>query len=332
MGGRHSAGSGNASENAANRPAGEDLRTSINSHHRVDPNVRGTAARTLGEPDDSGIGTRTLDSAAQTLGEPDNPGIGTLPSGASGASGASEPPAKSDPVKKRRRSWFRTFLSFVGELLITAGLVLLLFIVWQLWWTDVEVHRDQAVQQQEIVQDWSPEPSTTGTPRTDDPPVAAPVADGEPIGIIHIPRFGSDYAYTIKQGTEMSVLNQGAFGHYANTQGVGEVGNFALAAHRQTYGAPLRDVPELQEGDPIIIETGDAYYVYRVTEHYIVDPSEGDVVLPVPRQPGVEATERILTLTTCHPPFVSNQRWIVHATLDYWVPRSDGLPPDMVTD
>ena len=85
----------------------------------------------------------------------------------------------------------------------------------------------------------------------------------------------------------------------------------------------------IKPGDSIIVETKDAYLVYKLTESYIVNPSESDVVLPVPREPGAEPTERILTITTCHPPFVSNQRWIVHAKLDHWIDPSDGIPEEL---
>lgn len=241
----------------------------------------------------------------------------------------SEPPLA--PAKKKRPRRKVTVLSVFGELLITAGLILLLFLVWQLWWTDLVAQREQAVEQKQIVQNWEPPTEKVGTPRYDDPPVQAELKENEAIGIIHIPRFGADYSFTVKQGTKLKLLNEGAYGHYMETQGVGEVGNFALAAHRQTYGAPLRDVAKLAENDAVIIETSDAYYVYRIQNNYIVDPSESDVILPVPRQPGAEATDRLLTFTTCHPPFVSNQRWIVHAKMEYWTARSDGIPPDMAT-
>jgi sortase A len=56
-------------------------------------------------------------------------------------------------------------------------------------------------------------------------------------------------------------------------------------------------------------------HTYVVTESFITDPSDTDVLLPVPGQPGVEANEAVLTLTTCHPRWSSNERLIVHAAL-----------------
>ena len=234
------------------------------------------------------------------------------------------------PVYRKKPSLFSRIIGVIGELLITAGLVLGLFAVWQIWWTDIGANRAQAESIQELTQGWE-RTQKIGTPRYDDPPAFEHTSEeGAFLGVMRIPRFGKDYAYTIEEGTGLEeVLDTGAFGHYPDTAFPGEIGNFATAAHRQTYGAPMNGVADLQTGDSIIVETKDAYLVYKLTESYIVNPSESDVVLPVPREPGAEPTERILTITTCHPPFVSNQRWIVHAKLDHWIDPSDGIPEEL---
>lgn len=243
-------------------------------------------------------------------------------------------------VRKKKAPLLWRIVGVIGELLITIGCVLLLFIVWQIWWTDIGAHRQQSAAIEEVIESWGGEPTvdpTTnevriGEARYDDPPAVEDVADGETLGIVRIPRFGVDNATSIVEGTSIDLLNTGALGRYTQSQLPGEVGNFALAGHRQTYGAPLRDVQNLQEGDAIIVQTQNAYLVYKVTTHYIVWPQESDVILPVPREPGVAPTERILTLTTCHPPFVSDQRWIVHATLDHWVDPADGVPVELTEE
>ncbi len=172
------------------------------------------------------------------------------------------------------------FVGFVGELFITAGVIVGLFVVWQIWWTDIGANRGQAVaitQQREAWVDPGPQ---AGTPRTDAPP-AFPHTDeeGTVLGIMRIPRFGLDYQYQIAEGKSLeNVLDYGSFGHYPDTAFPGEIGNFATAAHRQTYGAPMRAVEDLQIGDAMIVETADAYLVYKVTESYIVWPDESDVV------------------------------------------------------
>ncbi|MFT0848160.1 class E sortase [Actinomycetaceae bacterium L2_0104] len=247
-----------------------------------------------------------------------------LPETRSRRSGNEQPKRKKPPLIWR-------FVGLIGELLITAGLLIGLFVVWQLWWTDIEANRAQSVAIAEITDEWVDPGPAIGTPRTDPPPEFPHLTDeGAYLGIMRIPRFGEDYAYTIAEGTGLErVLDTGAFGHYEDTAYPGEIGNFATAAHRQTYGAPMREVADLQIGDPIIVETADAYLVYKVTESYIVAPSESEVVLPVPRHPESEPTSRLLTITTCHPPFVSNQRWIIHAEMDHWIDRDEGVPAEL---
>lgn len=240
-------------------------------------------------------------------------------------------------MKKRRKRYvpfdelplWRKIVSVIGEIFITIGLFLLLFIVWQVWWTDIGANQLQHEAVAKVESEWGKRVEKIGAPEYSDPPVGQQVGPGEVIGIVHVPRFGLDYAYTAEEGTGIKLLNTGAYGHYENTQQVGEIGNFALAAHRQTYGAPLKQVADLQEGDPIIIETKDVYYVYKVTEDYIVSPKQVSVTYPVPNNPEAMPTERLLTLTTCHPPFVSNQRWIVHAKFDHWVKAENGIPAEM---
>lgn len=219
----------------------------------------------------------------------------------------------------------------LGELLITAGLLLLLFVGWQLWWTDVEAGRDQRAIADELRDTWRADPA--------DPAPAAPVADlgeppvleapavGEAFGIVHIPRFGDDYAVPAEEGIGLKqVLNKGVLGHYPGSAMPGGVGNFALAGHRVTYGRPLNRIAELQPGDPIVVETADAWYVYRMRDYEIVSPDQVDVVAPVPGDPDATPTERLLTLTACHPMYSARQRYIVHAVMESWQPRSDGTP------
>lgn len=222
-------------------------------------------------------------------------------------------------------------IGYLGELLITAGLVIGLFIVWQVWWTDLLANREQSDRVASATHSWVQPAEKVGAARTDNPPaVDRPTEVGAVEGVLRVPRFGKDYAHTIEYGTGLkAVLNTGAFGHYADTAYAGEVGNFALAAHRQTYGAPMKNVEDLKIGDPIIVETKSTYLVYYVTESYVVEPENTDVIAPVPNNPNVAPTERKLTITTCHPPFVSDKRWVIHATYDHWVDRADGIPSEL---
>lgn len=238
----------------------------------------------------------------------------------------------------RKPSFGLRLLGVIGELLITIGLVLALFIVWQVWWTDIGAHKEQ----RELVANFRAETDTAppseegkrgeGPPPTlDGDAIKASLNTNEPWGVMHIPRFGSDYEVAIAEGVDLaSVLDKGSLGHYPDSALPGELGNMAIAGHRQTYGAPLKQQPDLEEGDPLIIETKDYWYVYRVTSHDVVSPSYTAAVAAVPGDPTATPDKYLLTLTTCHPPFVSNQRWVTYAEFDYWMPTDSGTPKELL--
>jgi sortase A len=220
----------------------------------------------------------------------------------------------------------------VGELLITLGVLLGLYVVWQLWWTDVQADRVQAEVLAELDAP-APDPADVATTvRRDAPPVMAAPALGEVFGTLRVPRWG-DAVMPIAEGTDKrSILDKAMAGHYPETVMPGDIGNFSVAGHRQTYGKIFHDVEELEIGDPLVVEAGGVWYVYRVDHMEAVEPDQVEAVAPVPWQPGVEPTERYLTLTTCHPIGLNSlvARFIVNARLDYWMPVEDGTPPDLV--
>ncbi len=223
-------------------------------------------------------------------------------------------------LRERRVSPLDVVLGFLGELLITLGVLVLLFVAWQLWWTDAVSNREQAAIATELTDSW-PESSDQG-------PVSEPDW-GKAFAIVHIPRFGSDWQpRPLVEGTDLDVLAIG-MGHYKGTAMPGQVGNFAIAGHRVTYGRPLFQVAELKEGDAVVVETRDGWYTYRVTTHEIVSPSDVDVIAPVPNHPGAEPTERMLTLTACHPKYSAKQRYIVYAKYESWQPRDGSQPPSL---
>lgn len=235
--------------------------------------------------------------------------------------------------------FIRGLLGVVGELLISAGVLLLLFTVWQLWWTDVMADREQ----QEILADldWvvtidkdDVAPADDGLQPGEGPPPVPEYPDHHStIGTMHIPRFGQDYVRNISEGVELEpVLNRLGIGHYPETALPGEIGNFSMAGHRTTYGKPFNQVAELEVGDPIIVQTPEVWYVYRVTDDHIVLPHQVEVIAPVPNEPGEVPTERSITLTACHPMFSARERFIVHGEFDRWYPNEGPggeLPPEL---
>lgn len=237
-------------------------------------------------------------------------------------------------ARARRRSVGSTTVGVVGELLITVGVLLGLFVVWQLWWTDVVAWQGQ----REVLHALAWEPPAPAAPdapapveRRDAPPVDPEPAFGEVFAQLYVPRFGADWVSPVAAGVDREqVLDRLGVGHYPGTAMPGDVGNFATAGHRTTFGRPYHQIADLVEGDPIAVRTATTWYVYRVVSHEIVMPWQVEVISPVPGlQPGEplpELTHRFMTLTSCHPMFSARQRYVVHAELDYWMPVADGVP------
>lgn len=227
-------------------------------------------------------------------------------------------------------------LGICAELLITAAVICALYIVWQMWWTGVEAERAQNETTQSV--DWS-DPSNNGGTVTiakaqeGDAPVQPKDAKyGDLIAQIYIPRFGSQWHRNIVEGTTLEQLNRHGLGHYDTTQMPGQVGNFAVAGHRNGYGQPLGDVDKLQEGDPIIVRTQDYWYVYHYTSYKIVLPTQTEVVAANPENPGAAPTKRMLTMTTCEPKYSTpTHRWISYAEFSYWAKVSDGIPQELTS-
>jgi sortase A len=235
-----------------------------------------------------------------------------------------------------------TAIRGIGQTLITAGLVILLFVVYEVWVSNVFADIKQTAVRNTLVKQWA---------QGDDPLVAATlpgtqqsaIPTGTGIANIYIPRLGADYHFTVVEGTDDGALNKGP-GHYTGTALPGQLGDFAIAGHRVGKGEPFLNLDQLQPADAIVIETAKDWYIYRVngdaatgnlstptTEgvvgREIVDPTDVGVVLPVPNHPGVTPTASIITLTTCHPKFTATKRMIIHGTLVRTVARSGDLLP-----
>ncbi len=219
----------------------------------------------------------------------------------------------------------RWALGLTGDLFVTAGLLLLLFVGWQLWWTDVTANRVQDDTVHSLARDFASEsPGSAGVAAgATQTPAAVPF--GAAFAIVRIPRLADDYARPVLEGTTHDIL-EGGVGHYDGTARPGAVGNFAIAGHRTTYGRPFHDIDRLREGDKVVVETRTAYYVYAVKRHVIVAPTDVEVIAAVPEKVGAKPTERWLTMTACHPKYSAAQRYVVFAELEKTYPRAKGLP------
>ncbi len=226
----------------------------------------------------------------------------------------------------------------IGRSLITAGVLILLFVVYQLWGTGIReaASQDQLKTEFAVIEKTVPtEPSptvpttspnasttaagsgssttataqaTTTAPETAasgsaDP--SAPPKTGAAIAHIVIPKIGVDKY--IVQGVSVDDLKR-APGHYANTVFPGQIGNSGIAGHRTTYGAPFNRLDELANGDEIKITTLQGTFTYIVDGQKVVDPSDVSVLDNTP-------TEARLTLTTCNPKYSAATRLIIMAKL-----------------
>ena len=239
----------------------------------------------------------------------------------------------------------RHFLGATGRVLVTTGILLLLFVAYQLWGTGIYEARAQSrlrsqfeTQLQEAGQ--TPlgasvttttvpdDPTVSTTPPTTAPPPVFTPENGDAMGFIRIDKIGlgtGDPAAVI-EGVDVDDLRQGT-GHYPTTPLPGQEGNSAIAGHRTTYGHPFGDLDQLAKGDTIVVQTVQGTFTYIVDQDpFAVDPDSGEVLLPEPDAARPGRSRATLTLTTCDPPYSAAQRLIIKASLQ--LPQGEApLPP-----
>ncbi|WP_318209996.1 class E sortase [Streptomyces sp. SJL17-1] len=252
-------------------------------------------------------------------------------------------------TRGRRRTGARA-LWIAAETVVTCGVVVLLLVVHQLWWTNQQA-RAEALQQVRVLErEWDISPSPVPVPVPVPVPTSVPTsasvgADGDvgspsvpPVvpspppdpatrppdsaafAVLRIPRLG--LTVPVAHGvSKRSVLDKGYVGHYPGTASPGRTGNFALAGHRNTHGEPFRYINRLAKGDEISVRTRERTYVYRVDQVLRqTAPRDVGVIRAVPRsivKPsyGYDVPGAYLTLTTCTPEFSSAYRLVVWAKL-----------------
>ncbi|MET9530054.1 class E sortase [Streptomyces sp. NPDC006649] len=210
----------------------------------------------------------------------------------------------------------------IGEIFISLGVLMLLFVTYQLWWTNVRAHQEANGTAHSLQDNWA-----KGGDKND-PGAFEP---GQGFAIIHIPKL--DVVVPIAEGvSKTKVLDRGMVGHYSEgklktAMPSAKTGNFALAGHRNTHGEPFRYINKLKDGDKVVVETQEDYYTYEVTSHLAqTSPSNVSVIQPVPVGSGFTRPGRYITLTTCTPEFTSTYRMVVWGKMVDERPRSKGMP------
>ncbi|WP_234440710.1 class E sortase [Streptomyces rimosus] len=244
-----------------------------------------------------------------------------------------------------------------AELAVTFGVLVLLLVVHQLYWTNRQAQAGARDQVARLEQQWDawrapsagpPPGTTTPKPKPKPKPKPEPERDGAPVNqkfrsasvdappprprrddayaVLRIPRLG--LTVPVAEGTgRAAVLNKGYAGHYAHTAQPGEQGNFALAGHRNTHGEPFRHLDRLRPGDTVEVVTAAVRYMYAVDRILPrTAPSDGTVTAPVPyssAHPAYRYAEprAYLTLTTCTPEYSSAYRLVVWGRLTDAAPR-----------
>ncbi|MBV7282224.1 MULTISPECIES: class E sortase [unclassified Corynebacterium] len=238
-------------------------------------------------------------------------------------------------------------VQILGELLLTIGVLILLFAYYEAYWTNLEAGKKQAAANEELDHQWS-------NPRQKKVPEL-----GDAFARMYVPSFGSDYHFAILEGTDDHTLLSGP-GRYTETEMPGEAGNFAIAGHRVGKGAPFNDLGKLNTCDAVVVETQDTWEVYRVlpmgdgdqrTDCFtpeqrqrivsgdyhsvygrtITTPTNVSVLETIPGvtddDPDALNAEALMTMTTCHPQFSNAERMIIHAMQVAHYDKQGGFTP-----
>lgn len=233
-----------------------------------------------------------------------------------------------------------------AEVVVTLGVVLLLLVVHQLWWTNRQARADARHKVQSLEQEWGrPGGGEDGAPSAPSDEGGDTDTDADTAGeggarrmgggrtaaaatprwdqayaVIRIPRLG--LTAPVAQGISKSgVLDKGYVGHYPRTAQPGGAGNFALAGHRNTHGEPFRHINRLRRGDRITVETREHVYTYVVDKTLAQTAArDSGVIAAVPRSNlkpafGYSEPGSYVTLTTCTPEFASRYRLVVWGKL-----------------
>lgn len=203
------------------------------------------------------------------------------------------------------RSRGSRLLLVIGLVLVLSGLGILGWVGWQYWGTNIVAQREHDRIRTELIEQWESGDDATSI---------------EGVGLLRVPRFGSDFEVPILDGDDPATLSRGV-GRDTDGAQPGEIGNLVLSGHRVTHGEPFRDFLKLRAGDEVIVETRTHVYTYTLRQN-------GDQIrvpfttswplwpVPDPDAAGEEATEPVVTLVTCSELFHTDDRNVVVGDLE----------------
>jgi sortase A len=214
---------------------------------------------------------------------------------------------------------------WVGVAMIVAGLLVLGYVGWQLYGTTWQSKREQRSIVGATERVWQPSDGG-GSVSAEDERLADDV-----VALIRIPRLGEEYVVPAHEGIDDDTLTRG-FGLFDSSPAPGGKGNLALAGHRITHGEPLRDMPDLDVGDEVVVETRDdvsTYVLDTAGDSLSVDFDAGWVTAPDPVDPDTGqslsdrvGSSRLLTLVTCAELFHTDDRLVAFGHLVSKEPKS----------
>jgi sortase A len=241
----------------------------------------------------------------------------------------------------RKRGKLLKLTGIAGEALLSAGALMGLFLSWHLVFNDSIQGDRQNQSAMSLAKEWSAnssiepiiEPENSISSHSDDePPITASPPEGQAFALLYVPRFGDDYVRSIAEGVDIeTVLNSRTLGigRYLESNQLGEMGNFAIAAHRTTWGAAFGDIAELRIGDRIYVEVLEGWHVYQFRNLEYVWETEVDVLNAFPRMNLDQTDAKVITLTSCHPRFSEAERIIAYGVYEGWYPRKGGSPAEI---
>lgn len=230
-----------------------------------------------------------------------------------------------DPVRRAPRTAgdvVRAVFRTIGELVFTAGLIMLLFAAFQVYGKQFETDKEQDQLAQGLESQWEKEKGPDSKP-----------LPGSANSRMYVPKLGIDWV--VVNGVEQEDIKYSP-GHYPYSAAAGEKGNYSVAGHR-TPGI-FWDLDKLQDGDEIVLEDAENFYTYTVFEDEVITPDQMRVVAPDPFADDADpfdekqqdtAEKALLTLTTCHPKLQNAHRYIVHAELAEKRPKDEGMPDNI---